>query len=60
MWVEAVGDDVQVLATVVLPGSAGTRVVAVRQGSVLATAFHPEVTGDLRIHRHFLRLVRGR
>lgn len=58
-WVEAVGDDVQVLAAVVLPGTACTRVVAVRQGPVLATAFHPEVTADLRIHRHFLRLVRG-
>ena len=47
-WVERVGPDVQVLAT------AGGHPVAVRQGSVLATAFHPEVTGDRRIHRLFV------
>jgi 5'-phosphate synthase pdxT subunit len=33
------------------------RVVAVRQGRVLATAFHPEVTDDLRVHRYLLRLI---
>jgi pyridoxal 5'-phosphate synthase pdxT subunit len=33
--------------------------VAVRQGSVLATAFHPELTGDGRVHRLFCELVRG-
>lgn len=59
-WVEAVGDDVQVLASVTPPGMASTRIVAVRQGPVLATAFHPEVSADLRIHRHFLRLIRQR
>ena len=33
--------------------------VAVRQGSVMALAFHPELSGDLRFHREFLRLVEG-
>ena len=34
--------------------------VAVRQGNVMALAFHPELSSDLRLHREFLRLVRGR
>ncbi|MFD6159389.1 pyridoxal 5'-phosphate synthase glutaminase subunit PdxT [Nocardia sp. NPDC060256] len=56
-WVERAGAGVEVLATV--PGGpfAG-RIVAVRQGNVLATSFHPEVTGDLRVHRMFVDLVR--
>lgn len=45
-----VGPEVEVLAT--LPDSGS--VVAVRQGKVLATAFHPELTDDLRFHRFFL------
>ncbi|MGN2637163.1 pyridoxal 5'-phosphate synthase glutaminase subunit PdxT [Nocardia takedensis] len=57
-WVERVGDGVQVLATVPSGPSAG-RVVAVRQGHVLATSFHPEVTGDLRVHRMFVGMVRA-
>jgi len=48
-WVERVGPDVEVLAT------AAGHPVAVRQGPVLATAFHPEVTGDRRIHHLFLQ-----
>lgn len=56
-WVERVGEGVQVLATVPEGPGAG-RVVAVRQGNVLATAFHPEVTGDLRVHRMFVDMVR--
>ena len=36
-----------------------TRAVAVQQGRVLATSFHPEVTGDHRIHRHFVERVVG-
>jgi len=52
-WVERVGDDVQVLAR------AAGHVVAVRQGRVLATAFHPEMTGDRRIHRLFVDIVNG-
>jgi 5'-phosphate synthase pdxT subunit len=47
-WVERVGPDVQVLA------SAAGHPVAVRQGGVLATAFHPEVTGDRRVHKLFV------
>ncbi|WP_174550473.1 pyridoxal 5'-phosphate synthase glutaminase subunit PdxT [Nocardia shimofusensis] len=57
-WVERVGEGVQVLATVPEGPGAG-RVVAVRQGNVLATSFHPEVTGDLRVHRMFVDIVRA-
>ena len=53
-WVERVGPDVQVL------GRAGDHIVAVRQGRMLATAFHPEMTGDRRIHRLFVDIVTGR
>jgi pyridoxal 5'-phosphate synthase pdxT subunit len=53
-WVERVGDGVQVLAR------AAGHPVAVRQGRVLATAFHPEMTGDRRIHRLFVDIVTGR
>ena len=53
-WVERVGDGVRVL------GRAAGHVVAVRQGSMLATAFHPEMTGDRRIHRLFVDMVTGR
>ena len=65
-WVEEAGPGVQVLATVPRltvagsdTGPAAGRAVAVRQGSVLATAFHPELTGDLRIHGFFCDLVRA-
>ncbi len=51
--VTAVGDGVEVLAQL----DDGRSVVAVRQGHWLATAFHPELTGDLRFHRYFLREV---
>lgn len=57
-WVERAGAGVQVLATVPSGPFAG-RIVAVRQGSVVATAFHPEVTGDLRVHGLFVDIVRG-
>ncbi|MGH3585131.1 MAG: pyridoxal 5'-phosphate synthase glutaminase subunit PdxT, partial [Pseudonocardia sp.] len=40
-------------------GAAAGRVVAVRQGAVLATAFHPELTGDLRVHERFCALARA-
>jgi 5'-phosphate synthase pdxT subunit len=53
-WVERVGAGVQVLAR------AAGHPVAVRQGPVLATAFHPEMTGDRRIHRLFVDIVNGR
>ena len=56
-WVEEVSDDVQVLARVE-DGPAEGRIVAVRQGSLLATSFHPEMTGDGRVHELFVRIVR--
>ncbi|WP_306367046.1 pyridoxal 5'-phosphate synthase glutaminase subunit PdxT [Nocardiopsis sp. CC223A] len=57
-WVEAVGPDVTVLGTVPGPDEAG-RIVAVRQGGLMATSFHPELTGDARIHRLFVDIVKG-
>lgn len=56
-WVERAGEGVQVLARVP-SGPAEGRIVAVRQGNVMATSFHPEVTGDLRVHRMFVDIVR--
>ncbi|QDY07569.1 pyridoxal 5'-phosphate synthase glutaminase subunit PdxT [Micromonospora sp. HM134] len=55
-WVERVDPDVEVLGRVT-GGPAVDRVVAVRQGNLLATSFHPELTGDLRLHRYFADLV---
>ena len=57
--VDRIGPDVEVLATVSRDGADGT-IVAVRQGRLLATAFHPELTGDLRIHELFVEMVRKR
>lgn len=57
-WVEEVGGDVEVLATVP-DGPAAGRVVAVRERNVLATSFHPEVTGDVRVHQYFVDMVRS-
>ncbi|MEV6813021.1 pyridoxal 5'-phosphate synthase glutaminase subunit PdxT [Micromonospora sp. NPDC051296] len=56
-WVERVGDGVEVLGTVT-DGPAAGRIVAVRQANLLATSFHPELTGDLRLHAYFVDLVR--
>jgi 5'-phosphate synthase pdxT subunit len=61
-WVESAGAAVEVLARVPLvagrpAGPAAGRIVAVRQGTLLATAFHPELTGDHRVHRLFLTMV---
>ncbi|WP_310528392.1 pyridoxal 5'-phosphate synthase glutaminase subunit PdxT [Nocardioides sp.] len=56
-WVEAVGEGVEVLARVPAGPAAG-RIVAVRQGSLMATSFHPEVGGDARVHELFVDLVR--
>src|ERR671936_1647841 len=50
-WVERVGPGVQVL------GRAASHIVAVRQGRMLATAFHPEMTGDRRIHKLFVDML---
>ncbi|TWP36666.1 pyridoxal 5'-phosphate synthase glutaminase subunit PdxT [Leekyejoonella antrihumi] len=58
-WVEAVGPSVDVLASVTTGPAAG-RVVAVRQGVLLATSFHPEMTGDDRVHEYFADMVRRR
>ncbi len=68
-WVERVGPAVTVLGAVpsrTAPGQApaadaagvGDRIVSVRQGNLLATAFHPELAGDLRVHRLFVELAR--
>ncbi|MGQ0631757.1 MAG: pyridoxal 5'-phosphate synthase glutaminase subunit PdxT [Sporichthyaceae bacterium] len=59
-WVEEAGPDVEVLARVAAeaPDGAAARIVAVRQGRLLATSFHPEITGDDRVHRYFVNLVR--
>lgn len=65
-WVERVGAGVEVLAQVE-PSRAGhpesldgtARIVAVRSGKLLATSFHPEVTGEKRVHELFIRMIRG-
>jgi 5'-phosphate synthase pdxT subunit len=54
-WVDRVGPEVEVLAQV----KQGGRIVAVRQGSLLATSFHPEITGEHRVHRLFADMVRA-
>ena len=65
-WVEDTGPEVEVLARVDdsvaggAPDGAAGRIVAVRQGSLMATSFHPEVDGDGRIHRLFLDLIGSR
>jgi 5'-phosphate synthase pdxT subunit len=51
-WVEQVGESVEVLGAVEVDGS--SHPVAIRQGHLLATSFHPELTGDLRIHKYFI------
>jgi 5'-phosphate synthase pdxT subunit len=56
-WVEKVGSGVGVVATVATGGAMG-RIVAVRQGHLLATSFHPELTGDDRFHTAFVDQVR--
>ncbi len=68
-WVESAGDGVTVLArlgeavhsttTGQGPGSSAARIVAVRQGGLLATSFHPELTGDARMHALFVRMITG-
>ncbi|WAP53078.1 pyridoxal 5'-phosphate synthase glutaminase subunit PdxT [Arthrobacter sp. ATA002] len=65
-WVEKVGGSVDVLARVP-PQERGhapaddfvARIVAVRSGNLLATSFHPEVTGESRIHELFIQMIRG-
>jgi len=55
-WVESVGPDVVTVASI-SSGTAAGRIVAVRQGHLLATSFHPELTGDVRIHAYFAAMV---
>ncbi len=57
-WVESAGPGVDVLARVSGDRADG-RIVAVRQGPLLATSFHPELTGDLRVHEHFVAIARA-
>jgi 5'-phosphate synthase pdxT subunit len=58
--VESTGAGVEVMARLDDQDGAGdATIVAVRQGHLMGTAFHPEVTGDTRFHDYFLRLVRG-
>lgn len=57
-WVEEAGPGVEVLAQVE-QGAAAGRIVAVRQGALMATSFHPEVGGDARVHKLFVDLVRS-
>ena len=66
-WVESVGEGVEVVARVAqapqrahtsAAADAAGRIVGVRQGHLLATSFHPEVTGDRRIHDYFVTIVR--
>ncbi|WP_315095568.1 pyridoxal 5'-phosphate synthase glutaminase subunit PdxT [uncultured Cellulomonas sp.] len=56
-WVEEVGPGATVLGRVE-SGPAAGRIVAVRQGPLLVTSFHPEVTGDTRVHQLFVQIVR--
>jgi 5'-phosphate synthase pdxT subunit len=64
-WVEQAGDGVDVLARIpptartgqAIPVSAG-KIVAARQGRLLVTAFHPEITGDPRVHQLFVQMIR--
>jgi 5'-phosphate synthase pdxT subunit len=70
-WVEEVGPGVQVCARVewshartprsgdaATDGPAAGKIVAVRQGALLATSFHPEVTGDTRVHELFVKMCK--
>jgi 5'-phosphate synthase pdxT subunit len=56
-WVEQAGPGVEVLGSVPAGPAAG-KIVAVRQGHLLATSFHPELTGDTRVHQYFVEMVR--
>jgi 5'-phosphate synthase pdxT subunit len=58
-WVEEAGPGVEVLATI-RGGARAGRIVAVRQGNLLATSFHPEITGDHRVHQLFAEMVLAR
>ena len=55
-WVEKIGNKVKVLASIEGTDNS-SHAVAVRQGHLLATAFHPEITDDYSVHRYFLEKV---
>lgn len=55
--VDSVGEGVEVLAKIEKPE--GVQVVAVKQGNLLATSFHPEIVPDLRIHNYFVEMVKN-
>lgn len=64
-WIEAAGPGVEVLARIPELATDGTavkvgagKIVAARQGTLLATSFHPEITGDARVHELFVRTCR--
>ena len=57
-WVERIGDDVEVLATIKTSDNK-EHPVMVRQNNLLATAFHPELTTDSRIHEYFLQMAKS-
>ncbi len=59
-WIEKVGGDVEVLATVEDPGGGGEHAVVVRQDRILAASFHPELTADDRLHTMLIDLVKER
>ncbi|PRX96056.1 pyridoxal 5'-phosphate synthase glutaminase subunit PdxT [Allonocardiopsis opalescens] len=58
-WVESVGGRARVLGRIAGAGGGPARIVAVRQDQLLATSFHPELTGDTRIHELFVKIVKG-
>jgi 5'-phosphate synthase pdxT subunit len=62
-WVDQVGPGVKVLARVPvgagIPVPAAGRIVAVQQERLLATSFHPEISGDARVHELFIEIVKG-
>jgi 5'-phosphate synthase pdxT subunit len=58
-WMEKIGSDVEVLASVV-DADGQDRPVVVRQGHILATSFHPELTSDARLHEMLVALVNQR
>ena len=59
--VVSVGASVEILAQIPKEtfGDDQDRIVAVRQGNLIATSFHPEIVPDLRIHQYFLEMVRS-
>ncbi len=53
-FIESAGPGVKILAAV------GDHIVIARQGKLLATAFHPELTDDDRIHKYFIKMIQGK